>query len=362
MGLGAAHTVSLAEARAKGLECRKLLLDGIDPIEQRNGLRAQTAIDAAKSLTFDQCAAACIEAHRAGWRSAKHVAQWTNTLATYAGPVFGNIPVQSVDLALVLKAIEPIWRDRPETGSRLRGRIEAVLDWARVRGYRSGDNPARWRGHLDSLLPARARTRVVRHHVALPYGEIGAFMAQLREQEGIAALALEFTILTAARTGEVVGARAGEITVGGMLWTVPAERMKAGKEHRCPLSPRAVKIISALQTVATSEFVFPGRRPDKPMSGMTMLALLKRMGRTDLTVHGFRSTFRDWCAEQTNYPREVAEAALAHNIGDTTEAAYFRADFLAKRRQLMTDWARFCQQPAQAQSKKVVPIGRGRKE
>lgn len=361
MGLGSVNTFSLAEAREKARVCRKLLDDGIDPIEARNTKIAQQSLDAAKALTFSECAKAYIDAHRKGWRNAKHVDQWTNTIATYAEPVLGALPVQAVDTGLVMQVLEPIWHKKTETANRLRGRIESILDWAKTREYRTGDNPARWRGHLDMLLPARSKVQTVKHHAALPYAGMNACFASILEAPGVAARALEFTILTAARTGEVIAAKWNEFDLEQKVWTIPAERMKARREHRVPLSPRAVKLLEELRKIRTGEFVFPGRQATKAMSNMAMLALLKRMGRGDLTAHGFRSTFRDWAAEQTNYPREVAEAALAHTLADKVEPAYRRGDLFEKRRRLMNDWARFCQQPAQAQGKKVVPISRGRK-
>jgi integrase len=342
MGLGPLHTVSLAEARAKAVECRKLRLAGLDPIEARNTARNQAKLDAAKAMTFRACAEAYIEAHKAGWKSAKHAAQWPSTLKTYAYPVFGELPVQAADVALVMKAVEPIWRTKTETASRLRGRIEAVLDWAAVRGYRAGDNPARWRGHLDHLLPGRAKVQRVAHHAALPYAEIGGFMAALRQQAGVSALALELTILTAARSGEVLEARWAEIDLEAKVWTIPPERMKAGKAHRVSLSEAAVTVVRKLAAARVGEFVCPGGRKGKSLSNMAMLKLLERMDRADLTVHGFRSTFRDWAAERTNVPRDVAEMALAHTIGDKVEAAYRRGDLFAKRRRLMEAWARYC--------------------
>jgi integrase len=333
MGLGPVHTVSLAEAREKARAARKLLLDGIDPLEAREQLRATVGLQKAKSMSFDACAAAYIKAHRAGWKNAKHVAQWESTLTAYAGPVFGELPVSAVDTALVMKALEPIWTEIPETASRVRGRIESVLDWATVRGYRSGENPARWRGHLDKLLPKRSSIRRVKHHPALPYAEMSEFMATLRGEKGLAARALEFTILTATRTGEIIGARWEEFNLAEKLWVVPLDRMKAKKEHRVPLSREALAVLSALPH--TGELVFP-------LSNMVMLELLKRIGRADLTVHGFRSSFRDWAAECTGYPGEVAEAALAHVLEDKVEAAYRRGDLFDKRRQLMSDWAKYC--------------------
>jgi integrase len=345
MGLGPEHAVSLADARKRATECRRLCADGVDPIETRRAEHDRKKLEAAKAVTFDACAAAYIEAHESRWRNAKHRDQWRNTLSTYASPVFGSLPVQAVDVGLVTRALEPIWQTKPETASRLRGRIEQILDWATVRGYRQGDNPARWRGHLDKLLPARSKIREVEHHAALPYDEIADFLAALRSQEGIAARALEFLILTAARTGEVIEARWDEIDLDEKIWVVPAARMKAGREHRVPLSPMAVAIVEQMKECRESEFAFPGGKRGKPLSNMAMLKALGRMGRHDLTAHGFRSTFRDWAAERTNFPREVAEAALAHTIGDKVEAAYRRGDLFRKRRQLMEAWARFCAVP-----------------
>ena len=356
MGLGPFHTVTLADARAAAVECRKLLLAKIDPIEARKAKQAGEALNAARSISFNECATAYIKAHRAGWKNAKHADQWTNTIETYCGPVFGALPVQGVDTGLVLKALEPIWTVKPETASRVRGRIESVLDWATARGYRTGDNPARLRGHMDNLLPSISKRRRVQHHPALPYGELGEFIAAVRKQEGIAARALEFLILTAARTGEVIGARPGEFDLDAALWTISGERMKAGKEHRVPLSPRAVTIIRELEKMHKGDFVFPGGKEGKPLSNMAMLELLKRMKRTDLTVHGFRSSFRDWAAERTNYPREVCEMALAHTVSNQVEAAYRRGDLFDKRTDLMREWAKHCDHPERAA--KVIPIGR----
>jgi integrase len=342
MGLGPVTAIPLAEARKRAAECRRMRLDGIDPIEARKAQRDQKKLEAAKAMTFDACAAAYIEAHQAGWRNAKHQDQWRNTLKTYAAPVFGSLPVQAVDVGLVMKALEPIWQSKPETASRLRGRIEAVLDWATVRGYRRGENPARWRGHLEKLLPARAKVRQVKHHPALPYTELADFISALRGQEGIAAPALEFTILTAARTAEIIGARWDEIDFHEKVWVVPGARMKAGREHRVPLSTAALAILETMKKFRESDFVFPGGKKSKPLSNMAMLKVLERMGRDDLTAHGFRSTFRDWAAECTNFPREVVEMALAHTIENKVEAAYRRGDLFQKRRQLMEAWARFC--------------------
>jgi integrase len=340
MGLGSVDTISLAEAREAAVHCRKLRVQGVDPIAAREAERTKAALEAARAMTFDQCRDAYIAAHQAGWRNVKHASQWTNTLTTYATPVFGKLPVAAIDTALVMKVVEPLWAVKSETASRVRGRIEVILDWATVRAFRQGDNPARWRGHLDKLLPARSKVRKVVNHAALPYGEIGPFMADLRKREGIAARALEFTILTAARTGEVIGARWDEINLKSKIWTVPAGRMKASREHRVPLTDPAIAVLEQMRGVRQNEFVFPGDRRAM-MSNMAMEMLLRRMGR-NVTVHGFRSTFRDWVAEQTNFPSEVAEAALAHLVGDKVEAAYRRGDLFEKRRRLMQDWADYC--------------------
>jgi integrase len=341
MGLGSLADVSLAEARERATECRQLRKQGIDPIESRRATKAERLVAAAKAMTFEQAAAAYIASHRAGWRNPKHAAQWKATLATYVSPVFGSLPVSSIDTGLVLKTLEPIWATKPETAGRVRGRIEAVLDWTTARGYRTGENPARWRGHLDKLLPARSKVRRVNHHAALPYAELPAFLGSLREQDGASARALEFTILTGARTNETIGARWSELDLSGKVWTVKAQRMKAGREHRVPLSAAAVTIIRRMENVREDELLFPGDRRTA-LSNMAMLMLLRRMGRGDLTVHGFRSTFRTWAAECTSFPREVIEAALAHLVGDATERAYQRGDLFEKRRRLMAAWADYC--------------------
>ncbi len=358
MGLGPLHTVSLAEAREKALECRKARLAGIDPIAARRAERLRERIEAATAMTFAECAAAYIAAHQAGWRNPKHRAQWAATLGAYVDPVLGGLPVQAIDTGLVVKALEPIWYSKPETASRVRGRIESVLDWAAARGYREGENPARWRGHLDNLLPKKTKVRQVVHHAALPYAEISAFMAELHRQEGIAARALELAILTAARTGEVIGARWPEIDLAEGLWIVPAERMKAGREHRVPLSGAALAIIEEMGKISrvAGGFVFPGSKAHKPLSNMAMAMTLRRMGQGELTVHGFRSTFRDWAAERTSFPAEVAEMALAHTVSDKVEAAYRRGDLFEKRRALAEAWAQFC--AASPSAGRVVPIRR----
>ncbi len=341
MGLGPVSTFSLAEARDKALTCRKLCYEGIDPIEMRRGQRQDAAVEAAKAITFRTCAEGYIEAHKAGWRNDKHAAQWTATLATYAYPVFGNLPVQAIDTNLVTQALEPIWTTKPETATRVRGRIESVLDWAATRGYRRGENPARWKGHLQNLLPKRSKVRKVEHHAALPFKEVPTFMKAVAAQPGVAAKLMAFTILTAARTGEALGARWSEIDLDAGIWTVPAERMKAGAEHRVPLSPPALALLGEMQGLDDT-FVFPGGRRGKPLSNMAMLVLLRRMERADLTVHGFRSSFRDWASETTHFPSEVVEMALAHTVESKVERAYRRGDLFEKRRELMRAWAGHC--------------------
>jgi integrase len=341
MGLGSVHAIGLAEARKRATACRQMRLDGTDPIAVKKAGKLKAKPEAARAMTFRQCAEAYIEAHQAGWQNAKHAAQWSSTLKTYAYPVFGALPVQAVDVPLIAKVLEPIWKTKTETASRLRGRIERVLDWATVRGYRQGENPARWRGHLDQLLPARSRVQKVQHHAALSYAEVGQFMADLREQDSASALALEFLILTATRTAEVIGATWSEVDLDAVVWTIPAERMKAKKEHRVPLSKPALTILKRLYKHRAGEFVFMGAKPGRPLSNMALLMLLERMGRSDLAVHDFRSTFRDWAAERTNFPREVAEHALAHSLPDKVEAAYQRGDLFEKRRQMMDVWSRY---------------------
>jgi integrase len=333
--------VSLAQARDRALVARELRRAGKDPISEREAARAEASLAAAKTISFDDCATAYIAAHRAGWRNIKHASQWTNTIATYCTPVFGKLPVQRVDVGLVMKAIEPLWTTKPETAGRVRGRIERILDWAKVRGYRDGENPARWRGHLDHLLPARSKVRRVQHHSALPYAEIPGFIATLRGRDAIAARALEFAILTAARTGEALGAKWAEIDLDARVWTIPAERMKAQREHRVPLSARAIEIIRNMMASRQNDYVFYGDRRDT-LSNMSLLMLLRRMGRFNITTHGFRSTFRDWVEEQTDTPRAVAEMALAHKVGGAVEAAYRRGDLFEKRRPLMDRWCLYC--------------------
>jgi integrase len=342
MGLGPLHIVSLAEARMLATECRKLLLRKIDPIVARDAEHARQALEVARSMTFSECATAYIKAHRSSWKNAKHADQWTNTIHTYCKPMMGNIPVQAIDTTLVMAVLEPIWTEKAETASRLRGRMESILDWATVSGYRQGDNPARWRGHLDHLLPSLKKKLRIKHHAALPFEQMGEFMTILRAQEGLAAKALEFLILTAARTGETIGARWDEMDLEAEVWTIPASRMKASVEHRVPLSQRAMQIIRTVEKIRQSDYVFPGQKEGKSLTNMAMLELLKRMGKTDLTVHGFRSSFRDWASEKTGFSRDVCEMALAHTIPNQAEAAYRRGDLIEKRRSLMEEWSEYC--------------------
>jgi integrase len=340
-GLGPTHAVSLAQARIRAADARRLLLDGHDPIAARHAARAAARLANARTMTFDECAAAYIKAHRAGWKNAVHAAQWSSTLETYVSPVFGSLPAQAIDTSLVMRVIEPLWTTKPETAGRLRGRIETILDWARVRGYRTGENPARWKGHLDHLLPARSKVRKVAHHAALPYAEIGNFMIELRQIDSVPARALEWMILTATRTSETLNATWSEIDLDDAVWTIPGERMKGGKAHRVPLSDAALTLLKGMQAIITGNYVFPGRNGNKPLSNMALLMVLRRMKRGDLTGHGFRSTFRVWCAEQTNFPSEVAEAALAHSVSDKVIAAYVRTTFFDRRRKLMEAWSTY---------------------
>jgi integrase len=345
LGLGPTHTVTLAEARERARECRKMLLDGTDPIAAKHERKAAAKVDAAKAVTFTQCADQYFAAHRAGWKSAKHAAEWRSSLATYAEPIVGTLPVQAIDTALMLKVLEPIWTVKTVTAGRVRQRIEAVLDWARVREYRSGENPARWRGHLENLLPATKRVAKVKHFRALPYAVIAPFMTKLRTRDSVAARCLEFITLTAARLGEAINAQWGEIDHSHKTWTVPAGRMKGGREHRVPLSPAATAVLEVMAGIRKrdSSHVFPGARRGRPIGENTVWEMVKSASGDDAaTVHGLRSTFRDWAAERTNYPRELCELALAHVVASDVERAYQRGDLFEKRRRLMTEWALFC--------------------
>jgi integrase len=366
IGLGAAGPggVSLADARDLARDKAREAAAGVIPVSDRRkrASEAKAAAQAEKIArsTFRQVAEAHISLHEDSWRNEKHRAQWTATLTAYAYPHFGDIPVADVGTEHVLAALQPIWKDKPETAARVRGRIENILDAAKAQGLRSGENPARWRGHLDHILPKR--TRLSRgHHAALPYADLPAFMASLADREAIAARALEFTILTAARSGETLGATWAEIDLDAALWTIPAIRMKAGKEHRVPLSPAALVILHTIKPLHTRPDdmtvpVFPGQRGG-PLSVMAMTMILRRMKREDITVHGFRSAFRDWAAESTSFAHEVCEMALAHVIGNKAEAAYRRGDLFDKRRKLMEAWASYCT-TAPAAGAKVTPIRR----
>jgi len=352
MGLGGFPDVTLAGAREAARVARAKIGEGIDPVADRLMKRSALASAVASAMTFKEAAEKYIAAHENGWKSAKHAAQWRTTLETYAFPIIGKIAVADVETAHVMRVLEPIWLTKTETASRLRGRIESVLDWATVRGFRKGDNPARWRGHIEHLLAARSAVQKTEHHAAMDYREVGAFMEQLRQQEGIGARALEFTILCASRSGEVRGATWAEMDLAAGVWTIPADRMKAKREHRVPLPDEVLELLKALPRAEGSDLVFPSPRR-KVLSDMTLTAVLRRMG-YPVTAHGFRSSFRDWAGETTAYPREVIEHALAHQLKDKAEAAYARGSLFDKRRRLMADWAKFCATVSSAAS--VTPI------
>lgn len=342
-GLGPVWDVSLEEARQRAATYRRQVREGIDPIDAARQARAAVKLERARRLTFGQCCEKYMDAHRDSWRNAKHAAQWQSTLDNYCASLL-PLPVAEIDTALVIKALEPIWTTKTETATRVRQRIEAVLNWATAREFRTGENPARWRGHLDKLLPKPTKLKKVEHRAALPYNEAGAFMAELRHQKGLGATALELQILTACRPGEVAGAQWAEFDLDAATWTIPGERMKAGKEHRVPLSPPAVVLLRKLPRVGN--YVFPGTKKGQPITTAAMLKALRTI-RPGFDAHGFRSTFRDWAADQTAYPRDVAEAALAHAV-QGVEAVYRRTDLLNKRARLMADWAKYCAKPAPA--------------
>lgn len=346
-GLGGFPDVTLAAAREAARAARAKIKSGIDPIDEARQARSALKATQAAAITFQKAAEAYINAHKDGWRNEKHTKQWTATLTTYTYPAIGNLLVQDIGLPQVLAVLEPIWKTKTETASRLRGRIEQVLDWATARGYRNGLNPARWRGHLDKLLPKPSKVARVEHHDALPTSEVGTFMAALRKQEGIGAKALELVILTAARSGEVRGARWSEVDLDNGLWVVPGHRMKAGKEHRVPLSDAAITLLRSIPRHAETDLIFVGAKGGQ-LSDMTLSAVIRRM-KAPCVPHGFRSTFRDWAAECTNYPSEMAEMALAHTISDKVEAAYRRGDLFEKRRKMMADWASLCSSTKQSQ-------------
>lgn len=355
MGLGSCKNVSLADARMLAESFRRMVRDDTDPIEARKAERTAKRAERMNIVTFPFCAEKYIEAHRHGWKNTKHAQQWTNTLTQYAYPVVGEMPIKNVDTALVLRILEPIWTTKTETASRIRSRLENVLDWATTRGYRSGDNPARWKGHLENLLPKPSKVKKVEHHAALPYIQMHTFMQALRQHDNISALALEFLVLTATRTSEVIAAAWDEINLNEMIWTIPANRMKAEKEHRIPLSNRCIEILNQAAIMRQSDFVFPGGKANKGLSNAAMDKLLQVTMRYECTVHGFRSTFRDWAGECTNYPRDLCEMALAHTIKDKAEAAYRRGDMLEKRRRMMDDWQKFCDTAIETDSD-IIPI------
>lgn len=339
-GLGSRELVSLAQAREFAGRMRASLVSGIDPLEAR---AAERRANAAR-VTFGECAGALLRSKESGWNNAKHRAQWATTLETYAAPL-RSLPVADVSTQDVLRALQPIWRTKPETASRLRGRIEAVIDSARVAGHIDdrAPNPARWKGHLDKILPKQEKLSRG-HHAAMPYCNLPAFLGRLREAEGMGARALEFAILTAARSGEVLSAQWSEIDPKAKVWTIPPERMKTKREHRVPLVARALEIVEKLAEAKMGEFVFPGQKRGKPLSNMSMEMVLRRLKVDGATVHGFRSSFRDWAGEETDFARELAEAALAHVVGNRVETAYRRGDAFEKRRVLMEAWAAFCAQ------------------
>jgi integrase len=359
MGLGSLKTFTLKEARDRARQKRQMLADGIDPLEQKKSDKAAAVLASTKIITFENAAQQYFDQHEKEWRSDKHRQQFLSSLKQYAFPKIGNFPVADIDTAQVLKVIDPHWATKTETANRVRNRIEAVLSWATVRGYRTGDNPARWKGHLGEVLSKRSKIQKVEHHPALPYSKTSEFIAALHQRQGVAAAALEFLVLTAARSGEIIGARWDEIDWTAKVWTVPANRIKGGRLHRVPLSDRALAILQDEKRCPREQdnsHVFIGLRKGTGLGNLSMAAVLKRMGHRDITIHGFRSTFRTWGAEQTSFPREILEAALAHAIGDSkTEASYQHSDLLEKRRQLMAHWAEYCSMPTKSAGE-VVPI------
>ena len=342
VGLGGYPAIGLAQARNSARDIRIKVVQGIDPIQERRNQQAALRVAQGKQKTFHEVASGFLGDRSPGWRNPKHRQQWENTLAVYAVPEIGNLFVKDIELAHILNILRPIWTTKTETASRLRGRLENVLDWAKVHGYREGENPARWKGNLDMILPAPNKTKKVKHHKALPYSQVGSFMVDLRNRSGIAAKALEFTILTATRSGEVRGATWQEIDISKAEWTIPSERMKAGKEHRIPLSSQVIELLKGIPVGGANEIIFKAPRGGM-LSDMSLGAVLKRM-KIQVTTHGFRSTFRDWAGETTAFTREVIEHALAHQLQDKAEAAYARGTLLVKRRKLMEAWSIYCEQ------------------
>lgn len=353
MGLGPLSSISLAAARAESARCRDLLREGIDPIEARKAEQKKRALETSGPRLFKVAAAEYIAKHRAGWKNAKHAQQWENTIATYAEPTLGDQDVRDIDTTMIVRVLQPIWMAKRETAFRLRGRLECILDAEKALGHREGENPARWRGHLDKLLPKQNRRKKIKHHPALPWQEMPKFMDALRKQPGTAARMLEHLILTVVRTQEVQFARPEEFALNYRVWTVPGERMKMELPLRVPMVERLVELIEEALPNARDGWLYPGRVKNKPLSNMAMLKLLERMGYGHITVHGFRSTFRDWVAECTEYADSLAEKALAHAIHNESEAAYRRGDMLERRRKMMSDWARFCAGETAA----VIPFG-----
>ena len=354
MGLGSASRITLAEVRDERDKYNRLLRDHIDPIEHRKRQRAETALAEAATITFKEAAAAYCTAHRAGWKSFKHATQWAVSLSTYAEPVIGNLAVRDINTGHIHRVLEPIWSAKSDTASKIRGRVEAILHWSKVTGYRDGENPARWKGNLDHLLPKPSKVRKVKHFAALPYAELPAFMDKLRRQQGPIARALEFTVLTASRLGEALNATAQEIDHANAVWIVPRERMKGGNiEHRVPLSKRALEIAG----MVSGGFLFPSRySTSKPVSDMMMRALLRELAGNGITIHGTaRASFKTWAMERTRHDNHTIEASLAHT-GSKLEQSYMRGDILQKRRALMESWAQFCASPPAKDAGKVVPM------
>jgi len=346
MGLGAVSTrngdgyTTLVKARQKRTKAREMLESGIDPLQSKRAGRTAESLEKARLVTFTQCAEQYIDSHEAGWKGRKHARDWRGSLAKYAYPIIGGLPVAAIDLALTKKVLEPIWKTKTKTAVDVRSRIELVLNWAKIHGYRDGENPARWKGHLENVLPKPSKIAKVKHHAAMPYAEVPAFMVALREKTVVGARALEWTILSAARSEEALAAEWSEIDVGKKIWTIPASRMKADADHRVPLTGQMLEILKSLPR--GGKYVFSGQAPSKRASGAVMWFLLRGMTSSGETVHGFRSSFRDWAAEQTAYPSDVIEMALAHTIANKVEAAYRRSDLFEKRQRLMEDWAAYC--------------------
>ena len=344
MGLGPYPVIGLAKARKAALKARLSIFEGVDPLDAKAATSIAEKAEVLAGTTFRQAAEAYMKANGAKWGNERHAAQWQSTLAAYAYPVIGDKPVQAVETSDIVKILQPIWHTKTETASRLRGRVETVLAYATTHGMRQGENPARWRGHLEHALPKRSEVAKVEHHPALPWREVPTFVTTaLAGEDGVSGMALRFLIATAARTGEVLGAKWGEIDLKGKIWIVPAERMKAGREHRVPLNDIAMSVLLKMAELdqRPDGHVFPGQKDGRSLAAMAILRILRRIGRGDLTSHGFRSSFRDWCAEATDYPREVAEMALAHTISDKVEAAYRRGDLMEKRVALMAEWSAF---------------------